>query len=187
MNPETHHFYRAAGRSREGVDRWQASAQAYREHMRSIAAEVGANPEKSYVRDGAHWCAFIQVGDTIPAGMKRYKGTHDGVWPDKRTTEGKAILAKIAAAPKIIDLDKAIGAESGGAFEVTGSAGPGGGMYVADGRYGVHYIGADAILTTRAGRDGKVVGTPPLDAEPLTGSAYYLLKERAADAAKAAK
>ena len=182
MTPETHHFYRAAGRSREGVDRWQAEAQAYFAHMRAVATEVGANPEKCYTRGTPYWCAFVQVADTIPAGMRRVKGAHNGIWPDKRTAEGKAILAKIAAAPKIGDLDKAIGAVPGGAFEVTGDAGPGGGMFVADGRYDLHYVGADAILTTRKGRDGRVVGTPPLDAEPITGSAYYLLKEAAQSA-----
>lgn len=165
-------FFIVSGPVKDAVAAYFAAKDAHLDYMRVIADEIGM--KNLHAHDNGSSAVIGFSGGEAPTYMKsidsRPSLRHIMV-PQKRDPAGKALRAKMNAAPQMSSLDTILQA-----------AGLDTGFYISEGMGHIHTCGLatfgdTVILMLRTDNEGKTLAGEPRHCERIPTSRYYLLKE----------
>lgn len=182
MSQENIAYFIATGPVKNAIVAYFAAKDAHVAYMQVIADELGM-PNMHAMGDDIPRVIGFSGGKT-PAYMKSIdrsvRNSHVMV-PRKRDPAGKALLARMSAAPRVLHIDTILQA-----------AGLDTGFYISEGMGHIHTCGlatfGDTIIfSLRTDSAGKVLAGEPKHYERIPTSRYWQFVEEAEAAAKAKK
>lgn len=176
-------YFTAGPEAAAAIERAAEARLAHGRAVRELVADVTGRPFVDCYMAGDVFSGFrVRSGEPVPAGLKHYaRDPADLYRPDRRTPEGKALRARVAALPGVPSLARVLVAREhlsmfGDSILVSQDR---------DGRIRMMGVGAEklgeawvVVVPVPAGQERAPV---PLDSTPLLRSDYWRMREARAD------